>query len=79
MSNSPYRAIKILVPACFVIGAGMELFMIKVPIGGKTFYDVAKRKRAERIIEERETMTGLEEEREERRKRLAEKYGNFDK
>eukprot|EP01051_Picozoa_sp_SAG22_P004484 SAG22_NODE_242_length_14104_cov_13.581935_9_plen_112_part_00 len=42
-----------LVPFCFVLGAGMELFMEKVPIGGRTFYDVATQKEAERQYERR--------------------------
>ena len=33
-----------VVPTFFVLGACMELFMQKVPIGGRTFYDVALQK-----------------------------------
>ena len=36
----------------FLVGAGMELFMIKVNINGVNFYEVAKRKEAERIVDE---------------------------
>ena len=36
----------------FLAGVGMELFMIKVSINGVNFYEVAKRKRAEKIVEE---------------------------
>mmetsp|Transcript_18550 Transcript_18550/g.22704 ORF Transcript_18550/g.22704 Transcript_18550/m.22704 type:complete len:85 (+) Transcript_18550:1836-2090(+) len=71
-----HKLLKILVPGGFVLGAGMELFMVKVPIGGKTFYDVAKEKKEERL---REALL-LEEEfiaaREERRMRLKQKYGD---
>ena len=35
--------------------------MIKVPIGGETFYDVAKRKEAERLIARREQAEALRE------------------
>ena len=37
-----------VIPTFFLIGAGIELFMQKVPIGGRTFYDVALDKEAER-------------------------------
>jgi hypothetical protein len=33
-----------VVPTFFVLGACMELFMQKVPVGGRTFYDVALQK-----------------------------------
>ena len=33
-----------VVPTFFVIGVCIELFMQKVPIGGRTFYDVALQK-----------------------------------
>eukprot|EP00512_Aurantiochytrium_limacinum_P001053 CAMPEP_0171490938 /NCGR_PEP_ID=MMETSP0958-20121227/3586_1 /TAXON_ID=87120 /ORGANISM="Aurantiochytrium limacinum, Strain ATCCMYA-1381" /LENGTH=78 /DNA_ID=CAMNT_0012024309 /DNA_START=67 /DNA_END=303 /DNA_ORIENTATION=+ len=61
-------------PLCFVVGAGMELFMIKVPIGGQTFYDVARRKSAERLEEELANEARARAEREARRKRLEAKY-----
>lgn len=38
----------------FMVGAGMELFMIKVNINGVNFYEVAKRKEAERIVDKEE-------------------------
>lgn len=43
----------------FGLGAGMELFMCNVKVNGIGFYDVAKRKRAEAIVdaeEQREQM-----------------------
>ena len=75
-SSLTYRVLKWSVPSCFVIGAGMELFMIKVPIGGKTFYDVAKRKKAERLLELRRQEELVEQGREDRKKRLREKYAD---
>ncbi|OSX77753.1 hypothetical protein BU14_0135s0027 [Porphyra umbilicalis] len=42
------RSLRRVVPALFFAGAAMEAFMIYVPIGGRTFYDVAKEKEAER-------------------------------
>lgn len=36
-----YVSIARAVPTFFVLGAGIELFMQKVPVGGRTFYDVA--------------------------------------
>ena len=53
----------------FVLGGAMEAFMIKVPVGGRTFYDVAKAKKAERIFDARE-------EAKERQRELEELYGN---
>ena len=40
------NSLKLLIPGCFVIGAGMELFMIKTG-----FYDIVTRKEAERRAE----------------------------
>lgn len=40
-------------PLFFVIGAGIELFMIKVRIGRETFYDVYVRKESERQLQRR--------------------------
>ena len=48
----------------FVVGAGMELFMVKVRIGKETFYDVAKRKKLERQLEAEEAERQYWEERE---------------
>ena len=36
-----YVSIARVIPTFFVLGAGIELFMQKVPVGGRTFYDVA--------------------------------------
>lgn len=36
-----YVSIARVVPTFFIMGACIELFMQKVPIGGRTFYDVA--------------------------------------
>lgn len=41
-------------PLFFVIGAGIELFMIKVRIGKETFYDVYVRKESQRQLERRQ-------------------------
>lgn len=38
-------------PLFFVIGAGIELFMIKVRVGRETFYDVYVRKESQRRLE----------------------------
>jgi hypothetical protein len=43
-----------VVPLCFLIGAGMEFFMIKVNIGNTNFYETAKRKEAERRLNEKQ-------------------------
>jgi len=43
-----------LVPVAFVLGAAMESFMVLVPVNGENFYDVAKRKRIERILDAEE-------------------------
>eukprot|EP00943_MAST-04B_sp_MAST-4B-sp1_P004215 g4215.t1 len=43
-----------VVPVCFLIGAGMEFFMIKVNIGNTNFYETAKRKEAERRLNEKQ-------------------------
>jgi len=40
--------LKKVVPACFALGAGMELFMIKTG-----FYDIVTRKEGERQAEQR--------------------------
>jgi hypothetical protein len=72
------RVLRVAVPTCFVLGAGVELFMQKVAIGGQTFYDVARRKKAERIVEELEEQRAKEAEREARRQRLRAKYGDPD-
>ncbi|KAK1870171.1 hypothetical protein I4F81_012633 [Pyropia yezoensis] len=45
------RSLRRVVPSLFLAGAAMEAFMIYVPIGGRTFYDVAKEKEAERRAE----------------------------
>jgi hypothetical protein len=37
-----------VIPTCFVVGAGVELFMINVDINGTSFYGTAIRKEAER-------------------------------
>lgn len=37
LSITTIRALKVLVPVSFFVGAGIELFMIQVPVGGKTF------------------------------------------
>jgi len=37
-----------VVPICFVVGAGVELFMINVKIGDTSFYNTAIKKEAER-------------------------------
>ncbi|NXJ11417.1 SMIM4 protein, partial [Odontophorus gujanensis] len=42
-----------LLPFFFVLGGAMEWFMINVRIGKETFYDVYRRKRSERLYEER--------------------------
>ena len=46
------QILKKVVPICFCIGAGMEFFMIKVNIGNTSFYETAKRKEAERRLEQ---------------------------
>ncbi|GAB0490500.1 hypothetical protein MMPV_001737 [Pyropia vietnamensis] len=45
------RSLRRVVPSLFLAGVVMEAFMIYVPIGGRTFYDVAKEKEAERRAE----------------------------
>mmetsp|Transcript_15817 Transcript_15817/g.17851 ORF Transcript_15817/g.17851 Transcript_15817/m.17851 type:complete len:83 (-) Transcript_15817:1299-1547(-) len=74
--TNTYKLLKVLVPGGFVLGAAMEWFMVKVPIGGRTFYDVAKDKKEERLREalllEEEFIAG----RAERQQRLRERYGN---
>ncbi|CAH1261964.1 SMIM4 [Branchiostoma lanceolatum] len=44
-------------PVFFVMGAGMEWFMINVRLGRETFYDVYRRKQAERQYEAAGTET----------------------
>ena len=66
-----YRLATKLAGFGFVAGAGMELFMVKVKIGGRNFYDVAIQKKAERIVDARE-------EEAERRRELAHYYGSKD-
>ncbi|XP_034962051.1 ubiquinol-cytochrome-c reductase complex assembly factor 5 [Zootoca vivipara] len=39
-------------PFFFILGGGMEWFMIRVRIGKETFYDVYRRKRSERQHEQ---------------------------
>jgi len=41
-------------PLFFFLGAGIELFMIKVRVGRETFYDVYVRKESEREKERRQ-------------------------
>jgi len=41
-------------PLFFFLGAGIELFMIKVRVGRETFYDVYVRKESERQKERRQ-------------------------
>ena len=53
-------ALKLLVPSCFLFGAGMELFMIKTG-----FYEIVTKKQAERNLE-------FDEDKKRRRKRLEE-------
>ncbi|XP_028681005.1 small integral membrane protein 4 [Erpetoichthys calabaricus] len=45
----PYR----FLPFFFVLGGAMEWFMINVRAGEETFYDVFRRKQAERRYQER--------------------------
>ena len=55
-ANATVSTSKILmkvVPVCFCVGAGMEYFMIKVNIGNTNFYETAKRKEAERRLEQK--------------------------
>ncbi|XP_056380123.1 ubiquinol-cytochrome-c reductase complex assembly factor 5 [Hyla sarda] len=40
-------------PFFFVLGGAMEWFMINVRIGKETFYDVYRRRQAERLYEEK--------------------------
>lgn len=42
-----------IVAVSFVVGAGVELFMIYARIGNETFYDTAKRKEMQRRPERR--------------------------
>ena len=37
-----------VVPICFIVGAGVELFMINIKIGDTSFYNTAIKKEAER-------------------------------
>jgi len=43
----------------FGVGAGMELFMATVKVNGISFYDVAKKKKAERIVDAEEDLERL--------------------
>ncbi|RYH08159.1 hypothetical protein EON65_41180 [archaeon] len=45
-SNIIFQDLKRIVPICFVLGAGMELFMIKTG-----FYTIVTRKEAERRLD----------------------------
>jgi len=58
------------IPACALVGAAVELFMIRVRIGDETFYDVATRKEAERVVYRR---IMLEEREKQLRQRVAER------
>eukprot|EP00189_Rhodosorus_marinus_P012658 CAMPEP_0184746206 /NCGR_PEP_ID=MMETSP0315-20130426/8746_1 /TAXON_ID=101924 /ORGANISM="Rhodosorus marinus, Strain UTEX LB 2760" /LENGTH=78 /DNA_ID=CAMNT_0027218635 /DNA_START=82 /DNA_END=318 /DNA_ORIENTATION=+ len=40
-----------IVPGAFLFGAAIEWFMINVSVGQETFYDVATRKKIERMQE----------------------------
>mgnify|MGYP001421410409 CR=1 FL=1 len=64
-----------VIPTCFVVGCGVEIFMVNVDINGTTFYGTAIRKEAERRdealrqrIEFHENKTKNKNEIEERRK-----------
>lgn len=57
------NSLKLVLPLGFIVGAGMEVFMVKVAVNGENFCtivplgsifldDVAKRKRKERLIKE---------------------------
>ena len=47
------RVLAIIVPSSFLIGMSFELFMSYVSVGkAGTFYDVYRRKQAERIVKE---------------------------
>jgi hypothetical protein len=48
-----YVSIARVVPTFFIMGACIELFMQKVPIGGRTFYDVALDKEVRRPLPRR--------------------------
>jgi hypothetical protein len=43
-----------LIVLSFTVGCGMELFMAKVQINHVSFYQVVKRKKAERIVDAEE-------------------------
>ena len=36
------KILSIVLPSAFVVGMGLELFMVKVRVNGLNFYDVAK-------------------------------------
>lgn len=50
-----------VVPAAFVLGAAMELFMIYVRIGDETFYETAKRLEVQRREEKLKAARELED------------------
>ncbi|XP_026539325.1 small integral membrane protein 4 [Notechis scutatus] len=41
-------------PFYFILGGAMEWFMINVPVGNQTFYDVYRRKEAEKYYQKLE-------------------------
>ena len=53
------RGMRGLIWLSFTVGCGLELFMAKVKVNGITFYDVAKRKKAERIVDMEEQIERL--------------------
>ena len=53
------KGLRGLVWLSFCVGAGMELFMATVKVNGISFYDVAKRKKAERIVDAEEELEKL--------------------
>lgn len=60
-----------VIPAAFVIGATMELFMTYVRIGDETFYDTAKRLEMQRQEERKRAAEELEKRVREREKQKA--------
>lgn len=70
-----------IVGAGFAIGAGIELFMVKVWIGKTNFYEVVKKKEVERQVEAQKAATNsdmpsfgeiLKQQWEEKKKQMAE-------
>ena len=53
------KGLRCLIWLSFCVGAGMELFMSTVKVNGISFYDVAKRKKAERLVDQEEEMARL--------------------